>query len=150
MSVPELDVGDGYAAWASSYDLMSNALIRAEEPLVAVATAGLPTGRALDAACGTGRHSVWLSAAGHEVTGVDASESMLAIARSKVPSATFKVGDLESLPVDNASFDFSICALALTHLADPTTAIAEIARAVRASGRIVLTDAHPTSTARPR
>ena len=32
--VPELDVEEGYRAWAPVYDEMSNALIRAEEPLL--------------------------------------------------------------------------------------------------------------------
>ena len=70
--VPELDVADGYAAWAPVYDAMENALIRAEEPLVAAVTSDLPIGTALDAACGTGRHAAWLAAAGHATTGIDA------------------------------------------------------------------------------
>lgn len=36
------------------------------------------------------------------------------------------------------------CALALTHLEDPTPAIVELARAVRPGGRVILSDAHPT------
>src|SRR5206468_12304227 len=81
MRLPELSVEEGYAAWADVYDTMSNALIRAEEPLVRKAAASVASGRALDAACGTGRHAAWLAAAGHEVVGIDRSETMLAIAR---------------------------------------------------------------------
>lgn len=144
MAVPELGVEDGYTAWAPTYDSLPNALIRAEEPLVRAATADLPTGVALDAACGTGRHAAWLAAAGHATTGVDRTEAMLAVARTKVPDAQFRVGDLEHLPLGDDEIDFAICALALTHLADPTVAVAELARVVRPGGRIVLTDAHPT------
>jgi len=144
LEVPELDVEQGYAAWAPIYDAMPNALIRAEEPLVQAATADLPVGRALDAACGTGRHTAWLAAAGHATTGIDASEAMLEVARERAPGADLNVGDLTDLPVEDGAFDFAICALALTHLQDPTAAISEIARAVRPGGRIVLTDAHPT------
>ena len=142
--VPELDVASGYAAWAPSYDSMSNSLIRAEEPLVQSATRDLPIGTALDAACGTGRHAAWLSAAGHRTIGLDATSEMLAIARQRVPGAEFKLGDFTSLPFDDDAFDFAICALALTHLNDPIPAIRELARVVRPGGRIVLTDAHPT------
>ena len=144
MPVPELDVDAGYTAWSEVYDVMSNALIRAEEPLVQAATADLPPGRALDAACGTGRHAAWLAAAGHQTTGIDATEAMLEVARAKVPGADFRQGDFEALAFADNSFDFAICALALTHLADPTTAICELARVVRPGGQIVLTDAHPT------
>ena len=144
VEVPELPVAEGYAAWAPSYDSMENALIRCEEPLVRAASADIEPGRALDAACGTGRHVASLAAAGHSVVGVDATPEMLEVAAAKVPTADLRVGRLESLPVDSAEFDFAICALALTHLADPTPGIIEIARAVRPGGRVVLSDAHPT------
>src|SRR5215831_8339044 len=60
VDVPELDVDRGYDAWASSYDAIDNALIRAEEPLVKEAIAAFPAGPALDAACGTGRQAAQL------------------------------------------------------------------------------------------
>ena len=78
---PELDVADGYTAWAPTYDSIDNVMIRAEEQLVASATHDLPIGTALDAACGTGRHAEWLAAAGHATTGIDATAAMLDIAR---------------------------------------------------------------------
>jgi ubiquinone/menaquinone biosynthesis C-methylase UbiE len=141
--VPELDVEDGYAAWAPVYDTMTNAMIRAEEPLVARALADVAPGRALDAACGTGRHTAALVAAGHATIGVDRSAAMLEVAAAKVPDADLRTGDLLDLPIDDASVDVAVCALALTHLEDPSPAIAELARVVRPGGRVVLTDAHP-------
>lgn len=142
--VPELDVATGYAAWAPTYDTMPNGLIRAEEPLVRAATADLEVGTALDVACGTGRHAAWLSAAGHATTGIDATPEMLDIASRRAPEVDFHVGDFTRLRIEDNTFDFAICALALTHLADPSQAIHEMARVVRPGGRIVLTDAHPT------
>jgi len=144
VDVPELDVDRGYDVWASSYDAIDNALIRAEEPLVQEAIAGLPAGPALDAACGTGRQAAQLVAAGHTVIGVDRSVAMLALAKQKVPEADFRLGDLSALPLDDASVDIAVCSLALTHLADPTPAIVELARVVRPGGRVVVSDAHPT------
>jgi ubiquinone/menaquinone biosynthesis C-methylase UbiE len=143
MEVPELDVATGYTAWAPIYDTMDNALIAAEEPLVEALTRDLPIGRALDVACGTGRHAARLAAAGHATVGIDATPAMLDLARRRAPGADFRLGDFTALPVDDESFDLAICALALAHLRDPTPAIAEIARAVRPGGRVVLTDAHP-------
>jgi ubiquinone/menaquinone biosynthesis C-methylase UbiE len=142
-AVPEFDVDDGYAAWAPVYDAIPNALIRAEEPLVADALADVQPGWALDAACGTGRHAAHLVASGHAVVGVDRSAAMLAVARRKLPQAEFRVGDMTALPLDDGSVDVAVCALALTHLPDPGPAIAELARVVRPGGRIVLSDAHP-------
>jgi ubiquinone/menaquinone biosynthesis C-methylase UbiE len=142
--VPELDVEEGYASWAPIYDVMNNALIDAEQPIVERAVADLTPGRALDAACGTGRHAQHLVARGHDTVGLDRSTAMLEVARKKVPDADLRTGELTALPFDEAAFDLAVCSLALTHLRDPAPAIAELARVVRAGGRVVLSDAHPT------
>lgn len=68
--VPELDVEEGYRAWAPRYDEMSNALIRAEGPLVAAVLDEVPPGVALDAAFGTGRLTALLAARGHHTHGL--------------------------------------------------------------------------------
>lgn len=106
---------EGYAQWADRYDSEENPLIAAEEPQVRRILATLPAGRALDAACGTGRHAAFLAGLGHEVVGVDSSADMLALARTKTPDGTFHQADLHDLPIESASFDLVVCALALTH-----------------------------------
>src|SRR5262245_2666133 len=140
---PERSVQDGYAAWSATYDDPGNPLIQLEETVLVPLLDRLPAGRALDAACGTGRVSALLAARGHEVLGVDTSPEMLARAREKVPGATFLSGRLEALPVDDGGFDLAVCCLALDHCADLTPPIAEFARAVRPGGRVILTDIHP-------
>jgi ubiquinone/menaquinone biosynthesis C-methylase UbiE len=144
LDVPELDVDAGYARWATSYDDAANPLIRVEEPVVRALVDRVPPGRALDAACGTGRHTAYLAARGHRVAGVDASPAMLDKARVRVPSADLRVGDLAHLPFDDGAFDLAVCALALSHLPDPGPAIVELARVLRPSGALVVSDFHPT------
>lgn len=141
--VPELDPRAGYARWAETYDLPGNPLVSVEEPAVWALLDALPAGRALDAACGTGRHSARLVELGHEVTGVDASPEMLDVARARVPGALFVEGDLRSLPVDDGEVDVAVCALALGHCADLRAPVAELARAVRVGGQVVISDLHP-------
>jgi ubiquinone/menaquinone biosynthesis C-methylase UbiE len=144
LEVFELDHRSGYAAWAPKYDSMENALIRAEQPVVEGLTRRLPPSqRILDAACGTGRHSKHLAVAGHDVTGVDASPEMLALARESVPGATFVEGDLCNLDFADDGFDAVVCSLALTHVRDLTEPIAEFGRVVRPGGRVILSDIHP-------
>lgn len=140
---PERSVLDGYAAWSATYDAPGNPLIQLEEAVLLALLDKLPAGRALDAACGTGRVSALLAARGHNVLGVDTSPEMLARARKKVPGATFLDGRLEALPVDDGSFDLAVCCLALDHCADLGPPIAELARAVRPGGSVILTDIHP-------
>jgi ubiquinone/menaquinone biosynthesis C-methylase UbiE len=144
LDVPELDVDAGYARWATSYDDAANPLIRVEEPVVRAIVDRVPPGRALDAACGTGRHTAYLASRGHRVAGVDATPAMLEKARARVPSADLRVGDLAHLPFDAGAFDLAVCALALSHLSAPEPAVAELARVLRPGGTLVVSDLHPT------
>jgi ubiquinone/menaquinone biosynthesis C-methylase UbiE len=143
IDVPELDVVPGYARWAATYDDMPNPLISVEERVVEDMIARIPVGRALDAACGTGRHTARLAARGHRVVGIDASPEMLARAQARVPAAELEVGTLEALPLADASVDLAVCALALTHVPDLGPALRELARVVRPGGRLVVSDFHP-------
>jgi SAM-dependent methyltransferase len=146
LDAEELDPRTGYAASAPIYDDTTNPLIEAEQPIVERLLADVPAGRALDAACGTGRHAKHL-ATKHETFGVDASPEMLAVARRAAPNATFETGDLESLPFPDEHFDVVVCALALCHLADLTSAVCEVGRVSRSGAKVVLTDPHPTGVA---
>jgi len=59
----------------------------------------------LDAGCGAGMASQMAASRGARVTGLDASEALLAIARQRVPEGTFGLSDLETLPFADKSFD---------------------------------------------
>ena len=141
--VPELDARSGYARWAATYDRPGNPLISVEQPTVWRLLDALPAGRALDAACGTGRHAAHLAERGHDVTGVDGSPEMLDLARDRVPETRFLEGDLRDLPVEDGEFDLAVCALALGHVEQLAPPVAELARSVRTGGSLVLSDLHP-------
>ena len=144
---PERTVAEGYPEWAPAYDQAANPIISLDESVVPALLAESPAGRAVDAACGTGRVSVVLAELGHDVIGVDETEAMLALARERVPGADFRAGSLTSLPLENEEADLAVCSLALTHLADIGPAVAELARVVRPGGRIVISDVHPVIVA---
>ncbi|HYU38320.1 MAG TPA: class I SAM-dependent methyltransferase [Acidimicrobiia bacterium] len=142
--VPELDPRAGYARWAATYDRPGNPLITLEQPVVWELLDAFPPGRALDAACGTGRHAAHLAERGHEVAGVDGSPEMLELARGRVPEdVRLREGDLHALPVDDGEFDLALCALALGHCDELRAPVAELARAVHSGGAVVLSDLHP-------
>jgi ubiquinone/menaquinone biosynthesis C-methylase UbiE len=100
-------------------------------------------GRALDAACGTGRHAGHLVELGHRVVGVDLTPEMLDRARAAVPGAEFFESDLRSLPLKEDEFDLVVCGLALAHLEEIGRAVAELGRVLRPGGRMIVSVLHP-------
>jgi ubiquinone/menaquinone biosynthesis C-methylase UbiE len=143
----ERDVVAGYTQWSETYDApATNPAIIIEESIVHPILEGLPTGRALDVACGSGRHALYLASLGHEVIGVDATPAMLALARAKSSDIDFREGHFDALPLADDSVDVVTCALALCHEREVAPAIAEIARVLRPGGTAVVSDMHPVST----
>jgi ubiquinone/menaquinone biosynthesis C-methylase UbiE len=92
-----------------------------------------PKHRVLDIGCGTGLSSALLIANGHDVTGVDPSERMLAHARRNFPAADWVTGKAEALPFESGSFDAVISGQALHHT-DRVAALNEISRVLKPRG----------------
>jgi SAM-dependent methyltransferase len=135
-----LTTPQGYARWADFYDEPGNQLIDLEQPVVREILDGLPLGMALDAACGTGRHTAYLASLGHRVIGVDTSPDMLVRARDRVPGGEFYEADLHDLPLADDSVDVVVCALALSHVPDLSQALTELVRVLRPNGHLVISD----------
>jgi SAM-dependent methyltransferase len=73
-------------------------------------------GRVLDVGCGGGFKSKYLTNKGLKVTGIDFSESMVAIARREVADAEFMVMDMRDVPSLNGEFDGIFVQAALLHI----------------------------------
>ena len=112
-------VRQGYDRWSRVYDRDANPLPALEEPHMRNAIGNVQGAAVLDLGCGTGRHGLWLAAAGASVTAVDFSEGMLAEARLK-PGADkirFLIHDLhEQFPFSDGVFDVVISGLVLEHI----------------------------------
>lgn len=145
-SVGSPNVRTGYDRWAVVYDHDLNPLIGLEEPHVHVALGDVRGLSVLDLGCGTGRHALWLAAAGADVTGVDFSEGMLAEARQKsgADAVRFLAHDLhEPLPFADATFDRVVSGLVLEHLRDLGAFFGEMRRVVKPGGVAVVSAMHP-------
>jgi SAM-dependent methyltransferase len=93
--------GERAADWAY---LMEPYARRANDTLFDRAGVG-PGTRLLDVACGSGYAASVAASRGAAVAGLDASEALIAIARTRTPDADFRVGDMFALPFDDDSFD---------------------------------------------
>ena len=99
-------------------------------------------GKVLDVACGTGDMVVELlrtrHAASLQVTGVDLSEEMLAIAKRKAPQAEYRLADAEHLPFGDASFDAVTCAFGVRNFVHLEQGLGEMLRVLKPGGRMVI------------
>ena len=102
--------------------------------------------RVLDAGCGPGFYAAELLERVGErgtVVGLDRSEQMLAVAAHRcgdVPNVTFERAEVTSLPVEDDSFDRALSVQVLEYVPEVDTAIAELRRALRPGGRVVIWD----------
>jgi SAM-dependent methyltransferase len=98
----------------------------------------------LDVGCGDGFWTALFAEAGLTATGVDLSPAGIEAARRSHPEAQFVVGDAESLPFPDGSFDVVFCR-AISHLSrrelftDASARLAsEMARLLRPGGLILV------------
>ncbi len=96
-----------------------------------------------DVGCGTGNAAVLLAPHVREVIAVDRSEPMLEAARQRLAGVTnvrFVAGELESLPLADASVDAVTCVLVLHHMEEPVAALKEMRRVIRPGGAALVLD----------
>jgi len=97
-----------------------------------------PETRLLDVGCGAGLALRLAADRGADVSGLDASEGMLAHARRRVPGAPLVVGEIEDLPYDDGSFDVVTGFNSFQYAAHPATALTEAGRVATPGGRVLL------------
>jgi ubiquinone/menaquinone biosynthesis C-methylase UbiE len=100
--------------------------------------------RLLDLSCGTGAASRQAAPLVTSVTGVDLSSEMIREATDRsdgVGNVTFEVADAEALPFADGSFTAVLCSNAFHHYPEPARALAEMARVLAVSARLVIGDA---------
>jgi SAM-dependent methyltransferase len=101
--------------------------------------------RVLDIGCGTGQTTRQAALAASDIAalGVDIDGGMIARARELaegegVPNVRFEVGDAQAHPFPSGAFDVAISRFGTMFFGDPDMAFRNIARAVRAGGRLVM------------
>jgi ArsR family transcriptional regulator len=123
----QLVPGRSWAAWSRAIGLL------------------LPPLRVADLGCGDGYLTLEASRWAARVIAVDRSEAVLERARAlgrrrRITNVIWRRGELEKLPIKDASVDVALLSQALHHAADPARAVAEAARITVPGGRVLILD----------
>jgi len=123
----QLVPGRSWAAWARALALL------------------LPPGIVADLGCGEGYLTIEAAQWARRVIAIDRSPDVLARARAlakrrDVRNITWKRGELEDLPLGDASVDLALLSQSLHHASDPARALAEARRILVPGGRVLVLD----------
>lgn len=114
-----------------------DAEVRRQNDRFRAAAAVRPGEDVLDVGCGTGESTREAAAAGANALGVDVSEQAIAKAR-ELGGAAFEVADAQAHPFPAGAFDVVLSRFGAMFFPDPPAAFANLARALRPGGRLVL------------
>ncbi|MCL6647794.1 MAG: class I SAM-dependent methyltransferase [Chloroflexi bacterium] len=94
--------------------------------------------RLLDVGCGPGLAAHVAAPRWAQVSGLDAAEASLEIARERTPAGDFHAGEMEELPWPDQTFDVVTGFNAFQFAADPVNALREAKRVTRPGGLVAM------------
>jgi ArsR family transcriptional regulator len=117
-----------------SWKGVAEALLRLMPPMVIA-----------DLGAGEGAFALLLAERAAKVIAVDTSAKMIEVgrelaARHGVKNVEFRLGDMEELPIEDASVDLVFFSQSLHHALHPERAVQEAARILKPGGRVVVLD----------
>lgn len=130
----------GYNLASGVYDKKEAYLNSFEKDKVREILGDVAGKKILDVGAGTGRLSVLLSKKGADVTALDLSEEMLKVLSKKNRKIKTSVGDAESLPFTENSFDIVVSAFLIVHLKEPRYFFDEAYRVLKDGGHLLVTN----------
>lgn len=126
--------GAAAADWSGLVEPISTPLYEAVLDAVGV---GAGT-RYLDAGCGSGLALGLAHARGAQVSGLDASSGLLAVAQRRVSTGDIRQGDLEALPFATGAFDAVTAFNSVQYAGDTVVALRELARVARVGSPVAV------------
>jgi SAM-dependent methyltransferase len=127
--------------WSSTAIIWDEHWTRFADPareLIAERTALGPGSRVLDMGCGAGEFLLLAALRGATVSGIDAAEGMLSLARERLEGADLRLGAIEDLPWPEGTFDVVTGFNSFQFAATRQAPFREAARVTRPGGRVAV------------
>ncbi|MBN1502703.1 class I SAM-dependent methyltransferase [Candidatus Woesearchaeota archaeon] len=119
-----------------------------ELPCMVKTVSNIKNKRLLDIGCGSGTHIKEYVKKGAEVEGIDISETMVELARQKLPKVNFKIGSISKLPYKEDEFDIVTASLTMNYVPDLNKAFSEVNRIMKKGGLFYYSDISPINLAK--
>jgi SAM-dependent methyltransferase len=101
----------------------------------------------VDIGCGEGRLPRDLKRVGHQVIGIDVSQTMIDAAQQADPDGDYRCASAGTLPLTDKSCDLAIAFMSLQDIDDLMTAVSEIGRVLVDEGLVCIAVVHPLNSA---
>ncbi|MCL2049122.1 MAG: class I SAM-dependent methyltransferase [Defluviitaleaceae bacterium] len=136
---------DGYKKLRDNPD---NANVTEEKPALFSLAPNLGGMSVLDLGCGYGENCAeFMRLGAANVTGLDISEKMLAVARDKTRGINYICADMGDLSAFEGSYDIVFSSLAVHYIADFSLLCSQIAGLLKNGGYFIFSQEHPLTTA---
>lgn len=101
------------------------------------------SGTYLDIGCGTGNYTIEFSKRGVNMIGIDPSEAMLSIARTRSDVVKWLKGKAETIPLESNSVDGVLAILTTHHWTNQAKGYEELGRVMKPGARLVIFTSTP-------
>jgi ubiquinone/menaquinone biosynthesis C-methylase UbiE len=141
-----MELKKAYNTWSKQYDTNINKTRDLEAKALRETLAEIPFNTCLEIGCGTGKNTEWLLTKAKQITAVDFSEEMLAVAKTKINSDNvhFLQADITQ-DWDFIKYQYNLItfSLVLEHIENLEKIFSEAANALTQNGFVYIGELHP-------
>jgi len=141
-----MNINNAYNSWAAQYDTNDNKTRDLEALTLKKLLSGKSYKHCLEVGCGTGKNTEWLLTICDQITAIDFSEGMLAIAKNKINSAkvNFSEADItKDWTFAKATYDLVTFSLMLEHIKDLHAVFQKLSKVSDKDTHVYIGELHP-------
>jgi ubiquinone/menaquinone biosynthesis C-methylase UbiE len=141
-----MSIEKAYDCWSEQYDTNLNKTRDLDQKATIQTLDKYPFKDVLELGCGTGKNTLWLASKAQNISGLDFSDKMLAIAKQKIlqSTVTFKRADItKKWDIKNQSVDLVTCSLTLEHIDDLNHIFSQAHQKLIHGGLFFISELHP-------
>jgi len=141
-----LSIKNAYNSWSKIYDTNANKTRDLDKKITKEILAKYSYKTVMELGCGTGKNTVYLAENAKEITAIDFSEKMLAIAKRKLNKFNVKFiqADLnKKWEIPDQSADLVTCSLTLEHINNIDALFKQTYNKLKDKGKFFISELHP-------